>query len=325
MADPEKFLKDRQGKRIVLDEIHRLDNPSELLKIAADHYPDTKIIATGSSSISASVKFKDTLAGRKTELWLTPIIYDDIRDFKKYDIKHRFLFGGLPPFFLSKKLPERYFQEWVDAYWAKDIQELFRLERRNSFQKFLELLMIQSGGIFEASKFSGPCAVSHTTISNYLSVLEETYVVHVLRPFSTYKSTEIVAAPKVYMFDTGFVCYYRGLHDLKLNELGQMWEHFVLNEIHAHLQSRHIRYWRDKQGHEVDFIIERRGDAPIAVESKWSSNSFDFTGLRLFLNKYPNAKAFVVSNDLTHARTKKIDGFPIIFTGLKELIKNIIQ
>lgn len=264
------------------------------------------------------------MAGRKTELWLTPIIYDDLKDFKKYDIKHRFLFGGLPPFFLSKKLPEKYVQEWVDAYWAKDIQELFRLERRNSFQKFLELLMIQSGGIFEANKFSGPCAVSHTTISNYLRVLEETYVAYVLRPFSTYKNIEIVAAPKVYMFDTGFVCFYRGLHDLKLNELGQMWEHFVLNEIQSHLQSRQIHYWRDKQGHEVDFIIERRGHAPIAVEAKWSSNAFDFTGLRVFLHQYPNAKAFFVSNDLKQTKTKNIDNIPIIFTGLKGLLNSIM-
>ncbi|MDD5686492.1 MAG: ATP-binding protein [Elusimicrobia bacterium] len=325
MADPEKFLKERKGKRIVLDEIHRLDNPSELLKIAADHYPKTKILATGSSSLSASTKFKDTLAGRKAELWLTPLISDDLKDFGRYDIKHRFLFGGLPPFFLSKKLPEKYFQEWIDAYWAKDIQELFRLERRNSFQKFFELLMIQSGGIFEASRFSNQCAVSHTTISNYLRVLEETYVVHVLRPFSTYRSTEIVAAPKVYMFDTGFVCYYRGLHDLKSTEFGQMWEHYVLNELQSQMQSRNIRYWRDKQGHEVDFIIERRGEAPIAIEAKWSSNAFDFAGLKIFLHQYPNAKAFFVSNDLSQPKTKNINGIPVIHTGLKGLIHYISQ
>jgi hypothetical protein len=81
------------------------------------------------------------------------------------DLHHRLLHGGLPPFFLEKVLPERDFQEWMDAYWAKDIQELFRLERRQSFQKFAELLMAQSGGIFEATKFTRPCEASRTTIS----------------------------------------------------------------------------------------------------------------------------------------------------------------
>lgn len=321
MADPEKFLHKLRANRIVLDEIHRLDNPSELLKIAADHFSHAKILATGSSTLSASAKFKDTLAGRKAELWLTPLISEDLKDFRKYGLKHRLLFGGLPPFFLNRKLPEKYFQEWIDAYWAKDIQELFRLERRSSFQKFFELLMVQSGGIFQANAFSGPCGVSHTTIANYLRVLEETYVVHVLRPFSSYKSSEIVSAPKVYMFDTGFVCYYRGAHNLKASEMGFMWEHYVLNELYARLQTRQIHYWRDKQGHEVDFIVKRRGLAPIVVEAKWNSRDFNYSGLRSFINRYPDTKAFVVASDLSYPSTKKIEGISIVFTGLSDLMK----
>jgi predicted AAA+ superfamily ATPase len=86
---------------------------------------------------------------------------------------------------MEKDLPERDSQEWTDSFWAKDIQELFRLEHRYSFQKFIELLMAQSGGMFEATRFARPCEVSRTTISNYLSVLEATFVMHVVRPFST--------------------------------------------------------------------------------------------------------------------------------------------
>jgi predicted AAA+ superfamily ATPase len=144
--DPEGFLQDNRGRRIVLDEIHRLERPSEILKIAADHFPDTRILATGSSTLGASAKFRDTLAGRKEELWLTPMTTDDLEDFGGTDLHHRLLHGGLPPFFLAKVLPEKDFQEWMDAYWAKDIQELFRLERRQSLKKFAELLMAQSGG-----------------------------------------------------------------------------------------------------------------------------------------------------------------------------------
>ncbi len=73
MEDPQGFLDSIGSGRIVLDEIHRLPNPSELLKISADHYPQIKIVATGSSTLGASAKFRDTLAGRKAELWLTPI------------------------------------------------------------------------------------------------------------------------------------------------------------------------------------------------------------------------------------------------------------
>ena len=148
IEDPEAFLKDLRGETVIIDEIHRLGNPSEILKIAADHYPDIKIIATGSSTLGASTKFRDTLTGRKSELWLTPMISNDLKDFSNTNLIHRFLHGGLPPFFLSQKIPESDFQEWMDAYWAKDIQELFRLERRYSFLKFIEFLIVQSGKIF---------------------------------------------------------------------------------------------------------------------------------------------------------------------------------
>jgi len=119
MEDPEGFLEDLAGRRVVLDEIHRLDNPSQLLKIAADHFRDTHILATGPSTLGASAKFKDTLAGRKIDLWLTPMIGPDLRDFGNEDLGHRLLRGGLPPFFMARDLPERDFQEWMDAYWAE--------------------------------------------------------------------------------------------------------------------------------------------------------------------------------------------------------------
>lgn len=98
----------------------------------------------------------------------------------------------------------------MDSYWAKDIQELFRLERHSFFQKFMELLFAQSGGIFEATRFARPCEVSRGTITNYLSVLELTWVIHIIRPFLTRRSVEIILVPKIYTFDTGFVCYFKG-------------------------------------------------------------------------------------------------------------------
>ncbi len=231
MEDPEAFWRSLSGKRVVADEVHRVPNPSELLKIAADHFPDVKVLATGSSTLGASSRFRDTLAGRKTELWLTPMIESDLAAFGNPDLSHRLLHGGLPPLFLSAELPERDFQEWMDAYWAKDIQELFRLERRVSFQRFVELLLAQSGGIFEATKFAAPCEVSRQTITNYLGVLEATAVALVVRPFSSRRSNEIIAAPKVYGFDTGFVCAFRGWTTLRPDDLGRLWEHYVLNEL----------------------------------------------------------------------------------------------
>ncbi|HWP38049.1 MAG TPA: DUF4143 domain-containing protein, partial [Gemmatimonadales bacterium] len=291
-----------------------------LLKIAADHFPGVRIVATGSSVLGASARFRDTLAGRKRVVWLTPMGLADQAAFGNPSLKHRLLRGGLPPLFLAAEFPEGDFQEWMDAYWARDIQELFRLERRQSFQRFVELLLAASGGLFEATRFARDCEVSRTTITNYLGVLEATFVAHVIRPFTTRRATEILAAPKVYGFDTGFVAYYRGWQELRREDLGALWEHYVLNELHASLQTRDIRYWRDKHGHEVDFVFAGRAGAPVAIECKWSAKDFDPGNLRVFRRHYARGDTFVVATDVERPFSRTIDGVPVTVLGLRDLI-----
>lgn len=325
MDDPEAFLESNRDKRIILDEVHRLGNPSELLKIASDHFQDIRVVATGSSTLGASKKFKDTLAGRKRNIRLTPIMFCELSDFGNNDLSHRFIRGGLPPFFMSKGFPEKDFQEWMDAYWAKDIQELFRLERRSSFQKFAELIMAHSGGIFEATRFSTPCEVSRTTISNYLNVLETTFVATIVRPFSSHKPTEIVSAPKVYGFDTGFICYHKGWHSLRREDMGMLWEHLVLNEMQAILQGVPISYWRDKSNHEIDFILKGKRKDHTTIECKWSTNHFESRNLRTFRRQYTGGRNFVVANDVDRPFERTIDGLNIEFIGLSHLIDRILN
>jgi len=323
MDDAESFLESVAGKRVVLDEIHRLERPTELLKIAADHFPHTRIIGTGSSTLGATTKFRDTLAGRKRDIWLTPMITNDLADFERADLSHRFLRGGLPPFFLAPAFPERDFQEWMDAFWAKDIQELFRLERRSSFMRFIELVLANSGGIFEATKFARPCEVSRTTIANYLNVLAATHTAHVIRPFSTHRPTEIVSAPRVYGFDTGFVAYYRGWDRLRSEDMGMLWEHFVLNELHALRPPHRISYWRDKRGHEVDFVHVRRGAPPTVLECKWSADSFDPRNLAAFRRQYPGGENYVVAQDVDRSYTRKFGGEAVKFLSISSLHKKL--
>jgi hypothetical protein len=319
LEDPEAFLRALRGKRIVLDEVQRLPNPSEVLKIAADHFPDTRVIATGSSTLQASAHFRDTLTGRKEEIWLTPMMSTDLADFGDTDLPHRLSHGGLPPFFLSRQIPDRQFEEWLDSFWARDIQELFRLERRWGFQRCLELLLAQSGGMFEATSFATPCEISRTTVAAYLDVLEATRVVHVVRPFSSHPATEIVKAPKVYGFDTGFVCHHRGWSELRPEDLGNLWEHFVLNEIHARAPGQAIRYWRDKRSHEIDFILPGRKRRPVAIECKWTSAAFDPRNLAAFRRQYPAGENWLVAADLDAPYRRTLDGLDVDFLGVSDL------
>ncbi|RME20164.1 MAG: ATP-binding protein [Deltaproteobacteria bacterium] len=291
LEDPEIFFGRNRGRLVVLDEIHRLLNPSEVLKIAADHFPDTKVVATGSSTLSARRKFRDTLAGRKHSLWLQPAILADMESFGIEDVDRRMLAGGLPPMLLSERVADTDYLEWMDSYWAKDLQELFNIERKASFMKLVELLFLRSGNLFTAQPLAAACEISRQTVMNYLEALEVTLLVTVLRPFSGSSATEIKSQPKVYAFDTGFVCFYKGIDSLRDEDRGLLLEHLVLGEILARWPRQNVFFWRDKQKHEVDFVLKKgRGKEILAIECKHSHRSFSPSGLKAFRRRYPLGK-----------------------------------
>jgi uncharacterized protein len=323
MEDPLDFWNSLPGKRVVLDEVHRLPNPSELLKIAADHYPKIRVLATGSSSLRASRKFRDTLTGRKTNLWLTPMVQADLRDFVIPNLQRRMLHGGLPEALLTDTPHGRNCQEWMDDYWAKDIEEMFHLELRTPFMKMTELLMIQSGGTFEATRMARACEISRPTVLSYLHALESTFVVHILRPYHQHRANEITSAPKVYAFDTGFVCHYRGWSALRPDDLGTLWEHLVLNEIHAATQGRTVGYWRDKQRHEVDFVWAPHRRAPLAIECKWSADAFEPVGIQSFRHQHPEGENLVVAHDVDRPFHRTYKDVKVRFVNIAGLIEQL--
>ncbi|OGQ18009.1 MAG: hypothetical protein A2138_21075 [Deltaproteobacteria bacterium RBG_16_71_12] len=311
LEEPELFWRDQRGL-VVLDEVHRLQNPSEVLKIAADHFPNVKVVATGSSTLAARQKFKDSLAGRKQEVWLVPMIAADLVDFRAVDLERRMLHGGLPPFFLADRVVDKDYEEWLSSYWAKDLSELFVVDKRSSFMKFVELVFAQSGGLFEAQAFAAPCEISRPTVQHYLSILETTLLATVLRPYSGGAAAEIKSQPKVYAFDTGFVAYHRGWDSLRDEDRGQLLEHLVLGEMLARFGAARVHYWRDKQRHEVDFVLEvgRRRDL-VAIECKSSARKLDPSGLQAFRRRYPAGRNIVVTLHDTDQGSRRVGGLEV--------------
>jgi hypothetical protein len=112
----------------------------------------------------------------------------------------------------------------------------------------------------------------------------------------TRRSSEIVSAPNVYAFDTGFVRHARGLAAPRPEDYGSLWEHYVLNEIHARLPLVEPRYWRTKHGQEVDFAVARGVAGLCAIECRWSDASLGrLPGPAAFTRAYPEAEAVVVA------------------------------
>src|SRR5262249_42161226 len=137
-------------------------------------------------------------------------------------------------------------------------------------------------------------------------------------------SNEIIAAPKVYGFDTGFVAFFKGWREMHAQDKGLLWEHFVLNELQGHLQTRDIYYWRDKLHHEIDFVIKKRGSTSIAIECKWSdANDFDFKNLRAFRRLHPEGKNFLVVQNLRRSYIKSYDGIKLQVVNLSGLLQSL--
>ena len=95
--------------------------------------------------------------------------------------------------------------------------------------------------------------------------------------------------------------------------------------MHAHLQSRDIRYWRDKRGHEVDFILARTRQSPFAIECKWSASDFDAGNLQAFRKPYPQGDNLVVANDVERSFTRSYSGLSVRFVSLADLIAEVTK
>lgn len=324
LRDPESFYHSLKCPMVVFDEVHQLPDPSRLLKIGADAFPRLKILATGSSTLAATRKFQDALTGRKRVVELVPVLYEELPAFGVADLSERFLRGGLPPALLASALDPGFYGEWLDSYYARDVQELFRVEKRAGFLRVLELLLRQSGGLLDVSKLAVGGQVSRPTATNWLSVYQITQVLRLLRPFSGGGRREVVAQPKVYGFDTGLICYVRGWDRLRAEDAGQLWEHLVLETLIA-TGLPAILFWRDKQQREVDFVVPRGRDAVDAIECKWRPDAIEVAGLAAFRACYPKGNNYVVSPLHGPAYRQAIKGLELQFVSPGELRRTLAQ
>lgn len=318
LEDPETFFRSLKTDTVVLDEVHQLPDPSRLLKIGADEFPKLKILATGSSTLAATQKFRDTLTGRKRVVPLTPVLHEELEAFGIRDLKERLHRGGLPPALLSESHDAEFYSEWLDSYFARDVQELFRLEKRAGFLNVLSLLLRQSGGMLDVSRLARDAQISRPTVMNWLEVYQATQTIHLLKPFAGGGRSEIVAQPRMYGFDTGFVAHARGWDTLRADDCGILWEHLVLDALIASGTAK-IHYWRDKSDREIDFVVPRKRDVVDAVECKWNAESFETRNLLAFRAIYPNGSNYVLSPQTLKNYSRTISGLKVEFISTRTL------
>jgi hypothetical protein len=225
---------------------------------------------------------------------LTPVLFTELEAFGA-SLTRRLLHGGLPQALMAEAKRPDFFREWMDSFFARDIQRLFGFRDLNRFNALFEYLIRQSGGQFELTKTASALGISRPTVESHLRALELTHAVTLVRPFHGGGRRELLKMPKVYAFDTGFVSFVRGWDPLRPDDHGPLWEHLVLEHLPAHFPLWPAQYWRDKAGREIDFVVPRGREAVDAIECKWAPGAFDASALRAFRSSYPNGKNYLVT------------------------------
>ncbi len=321
LADPQLFYHGCSKPVVVFDEIHQLRDPARVLKIGADAFPRLRILATGSSTLAASKKFSDSLTGRKRRVHLTPVVWNELDAFG-VTLQKRLFHGGLPPALLAESKRPSFYREWLDSFFARDIQRLFGFRDMNRFNALFEYLLKQSGGQFEVTKTATALGITRPTVESHVDALETTHAVILVRPFHGGGLNELVKQPKIYGFDTGFVSFVRGWDPLRHEDHGLLWEHLVLEFLQAHFPDTPPLYWRDKKGHEIDFVLPRGRDDVDVIECKWSPSAFDATALAVFRKYYPKGRNYLVTPSTVPPYGKRFGPHEVTLCNPSGLLNN---
>ncbi len=293
------------GKTFVfVDEIQYLANPSSFLKLVADHHKEIKLIVSGSSTFEIKSKFKNSLVGRTVNFEIFNLSFEEYLSFKKYYYnpsvrttekkqeelrllyKEYVLFGGYPKIALTDEvdLKEKKLQQIIDTYARKDIRELANVESIEKFNILLEILASQSGQLLNVKELSSTCKLSAQTVEKYLFLLEQTYIVKLVRPYSRNIRSELSKTPKVFFFDSGLM-QLLWLKRLQKRVIGNVFETSVFSELVKKYGRENIYYWRTKDKKEIDFIIEEKNKI-VPIEVKTNFRNFKISSMGLFLKKY---------------------------------------
>jgi len=196
------------------------------------------------------------------------------------------LYGGYPRLVLDTEISakETYLSQVINTYIRKDIRDLANIRHIQKFNKLLEVLASQCGQMSNVSELSNTAGLSRPTVEKYLFILEQTYVIQLLRPFSRNIRSELFKTPKVFFHDTG-IANLLALKGFPRTITGGMLENAVFSEFRKARDVSEFFYWRTQDGKEIDFIVPR-GDSFIPVEVKKTGRRIRSTALRYFYEHY---------------------------------------
>ncbi|MFA5049697.1 MAG: ATP-binding protein [Candidatus Micrarchaeia archaeon] len=318
---------------LFLDEFHKYADLTNIIKNVYDNIENVKIFASGSSSVEIKKQAGESLAGRKIINEIYPLDFEEFLLFKKENmaiemlknskkldgaglekstkvlrefLEEFIIYGGYPEVALKIKNDEKkeVLKSIFDLYLKKDIRNYVSIEKVLKTKKLVEFLAINHGQKIKYETIGTSCSLNYFETKELLELLFETYLVYELKPFYINKNKELVKIPKIYFIDNGVRNYFVNNFNKTFirSDAGFLLEAFVLGELLKNNKCK-IKFWQDKNGNEVDFILENEKQA-IEIKFKTKLKSEDFHSLKIFLSVYASFTSYIINLGIQKKREK---------------------
>ena len=277
--DPRTFLAQYEKSGAVIDEVQRVPELFSYLQDILDtHNRPGQFILTGSQNFLLMESISQSLAGRVGIIRLLPL---SMRELIREGIATRryeeYLFTGFFPRLYSTTIePADFYSSYIQTYLERDLHQLKQVQNLSAFQTFMKMCAFRNGQIVNYSSLAQDCGITHNTAKEWLSLLETSCIIILIRPHHKNFNKRLVKMPKLYFTDPGLAVHLAGIqepdnlcyHPLK----GGLFESLIVTEFlkcrFNQAKEARLYFWRDQHGHEIDCLIEHGGGYLIPVEMK---------------------------------------------------------
>ncbi len=293
--DPRGFLKTYPDKTII-DEVQRVPELFSYLQTHVDaENREGMYYLAGSQNFLLMQSISQSLAGRTAILKLLPFSH---REMKKAEIlptyvNNEIFQGGYPRIYDKKIQPTDFYPSYIQTYIEKDLRLLKNIDDLSKFIRFIKLCAGRIGQLLNLSSLANETGIAVSTAQSWLSVLEASYIIYLLKPDHNNYSKRLIKSPKLYFCDTGLASSLLGIEDEKQLSThflrGGLFENMVINEFIKDAfnngKEPNLSFWRDSTGNEVDLLISIKGkQLAYEIKSGATYSSDDFKGIKVWAN-----------------------------------------
>ncbi len=301
LSDPRGFLSALIDGAII-DEVQRAPELFSYLQGIIDKdRSNGRFVLTGSHQFLLDQQISQSLAGRAGYLKLLPLSYGETRQGTGIKLNSNEILwkGFFPSTAIHGADPRLWFGAYVQTYLERDVRQLINVRDLSSFQTFLRLCAGRTGSLLDIGALCNEASIDYKTAKRWLSVLEASYVIHLLKPYHSNYRKRLIKTPKLYFLDTGLVSWLLGIKEhsqLEQHPLrGQVFETLVFSEVLKYQYNKaepsNLFFWRDSHKNEIDFLLDR-GLSRLAIEARSGQtlNASFFAGLDYWKRLDPGRK-----------------------------------